>query len=177
MSTILFISINAQEYALDTKKSNLKWKGYGEIGGFTQEGEISALDGSLMMKSGELVSTEIIIDMTTIENSDQNLASHLKNKDFFYVKKYPTASLRLKEFENGVLTADLTIRGITKTISFEPNIIQDGNSVMAQGEIKIDRTLYDIKYNSSSYFQDLGNYAIKNEFDLRFDLYFNIANK
>ena len=70
------------------------------------------------------------------------------------------------------MTADLTIRGITKTVSFDVENKEDQGVFTAVGMISIDRTKFDIKYNSSSFFQDLGNYAIKNEFDLRFELVF-----
>jgi len=51
-------------------------------------------------------------------------------------------------------------------------IMKGEEGLRAKGKMTIDRTLYNIKYNSSSYFQDLGNYAIKNEFELKFELIF-----
>jgi hypothetical protein len=42
----------------------------------------------------------------------------------------------------------------------------------ATAKVKIDRTLYNIRYGSGSFFDNLGNKAIDNEFDIEVTLNF-----
>ncbi|MEM9821894.1 MAG: YceI family protein [Bacteroidota bacterium] len=170
--SISFTTLFAQQYQLNIGQSQLHWKGYGEVGGFSQEGSITPKRGQIQMEEEELKNASLVIDMKSIKNEDKSLTKHLKNKDFFYVKKYPEANLEMITFCDGMMQANLTIRGITKAIECPVEIMASKGKVKVKGKVTIDRTQFDIKYNSSSYFQDLGNYAIKNDFDLSFELYF-----
>jgi len=93
-------------------------------------------------------------------------------KDFFWTKKYSTAHLDIISIVSDTVTAELTIKEITHPIHFPIDYQHRGSTIVTSGSMTIDRTLYGIKYNSNSYFQDLGNYAIKNEFDLNFEIFF-----
>jgi polyisoprenoid-binding protein YceI len=123
------------------------------------------------------------MDMTTINTTDleggskERLDNHLKNDDFFSVKKYNTADLVFKKVSKQkndskivvyLIDADLTIKGITNPITFKINI--SNNSAYAN--LKIDRTKFEIKYGSSSFFDGLKDRAIYDEFDLKVNLKF-----
>lgn len=60
----------------------------------------------------------------------------------------------------------LTIKGVRKPVTVEIAV----NSQHIKASATIDRTLFGIKYNSASYFQDLGSYAIRNTFEIEADL-------
>ena len=120
-----------------------------------------------------------MIDMATIENTDMEgeyktkLEGHLKSEDFFGVEKYPTALLTFKNVKsNGKnsyeVVGDLTIKDITKPVTFELSVY--GNKATAN--VKIDRTKFDVRYGSTSFFDDLQDKAIYDEFDLITDLEF-----
>ena len=64
------------------------------------------------------------------------------------------------------------IRGKKQIISVPVKFQKQAENLIVAGTIVLDRTKFDIKYNSSSYFQDLGNYAIKNDFDLDYEFLF-----
>jgi len=138
-------------------------------------------DGTIQLKSGELnvegdviVGGNFVVDMTTIANSDledagtnAKLVGHLKSDDFFGVEKFPEANLVIKEkavFTNSKakVTADLTIKGTTHPVSFE--VIKDGNTFTA--DITVDRSKYDVRYGSGSFFENLGNNLIYDDFTL-----------
>jgi len=175
IATLLVIStiqVTAQEFNLSADNSKIEWIGYGEVGGFQQEGTIETKSGTLKLDDGKIQAAEVVINMTTINHSDKSLSKHLTNKDFFWSKKYPTATLILKSISDDIVQAELTIKGITLPIYFPIQFIKNEEHIMIKGKMTIDRTLYGIKYNSSSFFQDLGSYAIKNEFDLKFALVF-----
>lgn len=186
-SAILFIiatvfSIHANTN-IDLTKSQIEWTGKKVTG--SHHGTVSLLSGNLEMVNNEISSGSFVIDMnsivcTDIENKDSNLRliNHLKNDDFFSVEKFPTSNITinkvvlLKDNNQGWthnIYADLTIKGITKEIIFPSKIKSESkgkSSVYA--EITVDRTQYDIRYMSSSFFSDLANKAIDN------DLYFKV---
>ena len=62
----------------------------------------------------------------------------------------------------------MTIKGNTESISF--NLSVYGNK--ANASLKIDRTKFDVRYGSTSFFDGLKDKAIYDEFDLVADLEF-----
>ncbi|MEM9888177.1 MAG: YceI family protein [Bacteroidota bacterium] len=91
------------------------------------------------------------------------------------MKNYPTAILQFEQAATGVISGELLLKGVTGEVRFLPKVQKKGNQVIVLGDATIDRTKYGIKYNSSSYFQDLGNYAIKNDFDIAFELVYVVV--
>ncbi len=101
------------------------------------------------------------------------LNGHLKADDFFGTEKFPTAKLVFKKIGNKSanvynVTADLTIKGITKPVTFVLTV--NGNT--ATTAFNVDCTKYDIKYNSKSFFESIGDKAIYDEFELKVNLKF-----
>ncbi|WP_445715767.1 YceI family protein [Flavobacterium sp.] len=179
LALVAFVSfaVNAQTKKVDVTKSSINWVGKKVTG--SHEGTITLKEGALVFKGKKVVNGNFTVDMTTINTTDlsgkgkTNLDGHLKSDDFFGVEKFPTATLVFKtigEKSNGVyaVTADLTIKGITHPIKFELTV--DGN--MASTTLKVDRTKYDIKYGSGSFFSDLGDKTIYDEFELTVKLAF-----
>ncbi len=162
-------------YKVKTDQSVIAWTGAKVTG--THSGVINVKDGSLSLKDGVLTGGRFTIDMTSLAVTDlqgdgkASLEGHLKNEDFFGVEKFPTATLVVtKVVANGSgkynVTGDLTIKGITKPVNFTTEVNQTGKVVTAKSDIKIDRSLYDIKYGSGKFFENLGDKTIYDEFDL-----------
>ncbi|MFY7988928.1 MAG: YceI family protein [Flavobacterium sp.] len=179
LALVAFVSfaVNAQTKKVDVTKSTINWVGKKVTG--SHEGTITLKEGALVFKGKKVVNGNFTVDMTTINTTDlsgkgkTNLDGHLKSDDFFGVEKFPTATLVFKtigEKSNGVyaVTADLTIKGITHPIKFELTV--NGNA--ATTTLKVDRTKYDIKYGSGSFFSDLGDKTISDEFELTVKLAF-----
>jgi polyisoprenoid-binding protein YceI len=135
--------------------------------------------GSLDFKTGKLTAAEFTVNMTTLKATDvegetaQKLEGHLKSDDFFGVEKFKTSSLKTtkvvsKGKNSYTVTADLTIKGKSNPIVFEASVYGS----KANATLKVDRSLYDIKYGSESFFGSLGDKAIYDEFDLVVDLEF-----
>jgi polyisoprenoid-binding protein YceI len=92
---------------------------------------------------------------------------------FFGVANHPTAKLVITKVEPGnngayMITGDFTIKGVTVPSSFE--LSADDNSATAS--IKLDRTKYGLKYGSGSFFDNLGDKAINDDFDVNVNLQF-----
>ena len=169
--------IEGDKKVVKTDESTVTWKGYKVTGEHT--GTISLKEGFLNFKGKKLTGGEFVIDMTTINTTDLEgkgkgkLDGHLASEDFFGVEAHPTAKLvfkSLKSFnENSyTVTGDLTIKGKTNEVVFVVSIFEN----KATASLKVDRTKFDIKYGSSSFFDDLKDKAIYDEFDLVADLAF-----
>lgn len=164
-------NVKPKNILFDTKKSTIKWTGYGEVGGYSLTGTINLKSGNFQMENNKIKSGIIIIDVKSINHSDNHLKEHLKGEDFFDVAKYPTATLvilssKLLSNNEIEITGNLTIKKITKPIVF---IIKQNQNTFS-GKITIDRTIFGVQYNSKSFFDNLGDQAIKNDFDLEFKL-------
>ena len=157
-------------------ESVVKWKGYKVTG--EHEGTITLKSGALDFNGEALTGGMFVMDMTSINTTDLDgeakgkLDGHLKSADFFGVENHPTASFKItKASGNGGkynVTGDLTIKGITHPVSFEMTV----NKAGAVANLKVDRTKYDIKYGSASFFDNLKDRAIYDEFDLMVNLKF-----
>lgn len=167
---ILVNGAEEQHYVLDGKARKVIWTGYGAAGSFEQEGTISIQSSELKIDENGLLEGQMVIDMKSIFHANKKLTKHLKNSDFFDVKKFPTAQLNFGTREDESVFCTLRLKGVDGDISINPDIEINDEQIRVKGVVAIDRTHYGIKYNSASYFQDLGNYAIKNEFDVAFDL-------
>lgn len=170
---------NGTPYKVKADQSNIAWTGHKVTG--QHNGTIAIKDGSLNINDGILSGGSFTIDMTTISDLDQQgegktkLEGHLKSDDFFGVATYPTATLKITKATakgNGQynITADLTIKGITNPVTFDASLKTESNQLTATADIKVDRTLYNIRYGSGKFFDNLGDKAIYDEFDLNVKL-------
>jgi polyisoprenoid-binding protein YceI len=159
-------------FKVDTQKSIILWNGKKVTG--EHSGTIKLAGGTLNLSGTKLAQGSFTIDMTTITSTDgagARLEGHLKADDFFGVEKFPTANFVITKVTPaaGKLTVsgNLTIKGITKALSFPATLAVKGNSLTAVAKgVKVDRTKYDIRYGSKSFFDSIGDKAIDDEFTL-----------
>ena len=172
-----FTSLDGDKKEIKTEKSKVVWKGYKVTG--SHEGTIAIKSGNLNFNEDKLIGGTFTIDMATIINTDLEgeykgkLEGHLKSDDFFGVEKFPTATLIFTKVKatgknSYEVTGDLTIKGKTNPVTFDVSIY--GNK--ANASLKIDRSKFDVKYGSTSFFEGLKDKAIYDEFDLVADLEF-----
>ncbi|TDE42113.1 YceI family protein [Flavobacterium rhamnosiphilum] len=172
------LSVTAQTKKIDASKSTINWTGKKVTG--QHEGAINLKDGALVFKGKKLIGGTFNVDMNSIVVTDlkagqgkEKLEGHLKADDFFGTDKFATATLVFKKLVTKApnvytVTGDLTIKGITKPVTFDLTT----TATTASTNVKIDRTKYDIKYGSGSFFESLGNKAINDDFDLAVALKF-----
>ncbi len=171
----------ADSYTVDAAASTFKWHAKKVTG--EHSGVATFKGGSVSLKGNVLVGAEILVDMTTIDATDlqgewhDKLVGHLKSDDFFSTEKHTTATIKIKSAtaikgakageNNYNVVADLTIKGITKEIKFGAFVVVKDGQVIANADFDIDRTLYDIKYGSASFFEGIGDKAIANTFNVK----------
>lgn len=195
LTLIVNVAVMAQQriVAVDEENSSIQWIGKKVTG--AHDGHIKILEGSLELTNGMIKGGSFVIDMTSItvddvenENYNAKLVNHLKSDDFFGVEQHPSASLLIKSAENtGMnrsadngkltqvdqykITADISIKGVTKEITFDAEVMTlSDNSMKATSEIVIDRTEFDIHYGSD---KNLGDKMIYKNFTLNVSLALN----
>lgn len=159
-------------YTVDTQKSTITW--YGKKFGGSHRGTVALTSGTLQFNGKKLIDGGFIADMPTLKDNDGNggLERHLKSADFFGVDKFPAANFVVKKVSGSGnafnITGDLTIKGITSSVSFPATVVwnADGTVSATAEKIVIDRTKYDIKYKSKSIFTDIGDNFIYDEFEI-----------
>ena len=158
-------------YQIDTKSSKLEWSAKKVTG--AHNGTIQITGGKIMVDHGTIGGGSFEIDMGTITCTDmegeykEKLEKHLRSEDFFNVADHPTAKLEMTKVERGAagstVTANLTIKGITNAITFPARVRMEGGSLDAHAEFQIDRSKWQIKYGSGTFFEDLGDNLIYDE--------------
>jgi polyisoprenoid-binding protein YceI len=165
----------------DLKKSKVVWTGRAEIGDYSLSGNISIKEGFLMTDKEQVTGGEFTIDMNTINCTNLmgmkklTLVEHLKGEDFFEVEKFPKSTFKITKVSHASdllfnVTGKLTIKGITNTMTFPATIKKDGANVSIKATLKVDRTKFNITYHSPSFFDNLKDEYIKNEFDIFLDI-------
>jgi polyisoprenoid-binding protein YceI len=154
------------------EKSTIIWNATKVTGAHT--GTVALLDGQLDFDGKQLIGGSFKVDMTTLGATDlegewkTKLDGHLKSADFFDVENFKTASLKItnvKSLGKGKydVIGDFTIKGKTESISFPVTVVEGQN---ATAKITINRAKFDIRYGSNSFFDNLGDKAIADDFTL-----------
>ncbi len=86
-------------------------------------GRFATFTGVITIAADPLLSTVVAeVQTASVTTGDEGRDAHLRNADFFEVEKYPTMTLTtvgLKESGGDhVLSVDLTIKGVTRTVDF-----------------------------------------------------------
>ena len=176
---LVFSSVNlsVQTYSLDTEQSTIKWQGSAAVVAYSVDGIIQPLEGQLQIEGERIVKGEIAIDMTSLSSEIPKLAKHLRSSDFFNVNVHKKASFKLIE-SAGVINNKVVLRGIfniknkieERTVAL--NVTEIAGGFTLSGVISLDRTNYGIIYNSNSFFDDLKDNAISDDFTLEMNLVF-----
>lgn len=179
---ILTVAIGATAFTSTMKKtinvetSTIIWTGKKVLGSHT--GTIQLSEGYLEMDGENLTGGMFVVDMTSINVTDLKgeskgkLEGHLKSDDFFGIEKFPTATLVInnatKNADGYIVKGDITIKGTTLPIEFDLDMGED----FAATSLKIDRTKFGVRYGSGSFFDNLGDNTISDNFELDVTLKF-----
>ena len=163
-------------YNIETAQSQITWTGR-EVSTSYHYGTLDFVSGNFEISNGEIVNGEFIVDMTSINNQDMEgdskarLEGHLKSDDFFSVESYPTAAISINSSElisdgKWNVSADLSIKGFTHPVNFEMISSEDGWTA----NLVFDRSKYDVRFRSGSFFENLGDKLIYDDIELSINL-------
>lgn len=140
------------------------WQGKKALGD-PHNGTIKVSGGELMVNQGRLLGGKVTLDMASIAVTNLNdggekrdLESHLKDRDFFEVKKFPTAEFVITEVLpsnlpafNWVVRGDLTIKGKTNPVNIPVKMTIEGDKLdAASATFPINRTHWGISFRSGA---------------------------
>lgn len=123
-----------ESLVVDVATSKVQWKGTKVTG--AHEGTIAIKEGTLMVDAGKVTGGTFVLDMNTISSTDlegewkEKLDGHLKSEDFFDVANNAEATFEITSVEPAAVegeakvSGNLTIKGITKNISFDAKVAE-----------------------------------------------------
>jgi K(+)-stimulated pyrophosphate-energized sodium pump len=171
------VQLPSGEYSINSASSSIQWIATKTTG--QHNGTVNLKSGKLTMNPQGLagrfeldMANGIVISDITDAEENKELLDHLKSEDFFATEKFPDAILEIissKEGTDGVhqVNARLTIKDITKEISFPASFSNEGGKQTANAEFVIDRTQWGIKFKSRTIFPELGDKFIHDEIKLK----------
>ena len=177
-AVILFMAFTkpakTEAFKVDTELSSIDWIGRKVTGQHT--GKIKITSGEVLMNGKAVKGGSFVMDMTSITSDSERLTGHLKTDDFFSIEKNPTSKFMITKVtaagkDRINITGNLTIKGITESITFPASVKMQGGSLVAIAKnVLVNRAKFDIRYGSKSFFNDIGNKAIDDDFELGINL-------
>lgn len=145
---------NTQVLPLKKKNSKLTWTGKAGDSDYSLTGQITDFKGRLIVKDDVLKACSIRLVMDSMQHEIPSLIAHLKNKDFFHVKKYPEATFESEQIElqspnTYLVKGSLCLRGICQKEQFNILLKSTEKAYEATFSATIDRTEYGMLYASS----------------------------
>ena len=175
------LSLSSGDYIMDNDNSSIKWTGR-ELSTKSHYGSLQMKNGSLTVNTDGTINGIIKIDMTTIDCEDlqgrskASLERHLRSDDFFSVESHPIATLTFNS-EGGIgagnklaFNGDLEIKGISHPISFESELKSVDPKVSALVDMTFDRSKYNVRFRSGTFFQNLGDKLIYDDIEISVDI-------
>lgn len=174
----LSLVVGNEKYIIIEKESTVTWKGSNLIGSNTHTGYVYFSKGELIIENGQLMGGTAEVDMNTIEDEkhgrNNGLVNHLKDPDFFDVKKFPFSTIVLTKAasingETKKVAGNLTIKGITHPVTFPAKMEFKDGIVKMNGKLVIDRTKWNVRYKSGKFYALLADQTISDsiEFDIK----------
>lgn len=163
-----------ETYTVDTEKSTINWSAKKVGGGHT--GTIAITSGNLVYNGKAVTKGSFLINMSSITSDSERVTTHLKSDDFFAAAKFPNSKFDITKVtpagaDRVTIAGNLTIKGISQPISFPATVKQQKDVLVAVANgIRVDRTKYDIKFRSKTFFLDIGDRAVDDEFELNINL-------
>ena len=179
------VTKNAETFKVDPAASKIEWLGEKVTG--KHNGTVNVQSGTVEVAGGRVTGGMVVLDMKSIKDLDltdagynAKLVGHLSSEEWFGTEKHPTSTFKITSIAplkdvaagqpNYTVNGDLTMKGVTNRITFPATVTVGGGQVTAVGTTKVDRTKYDIKYGSGSFFDNLGDKAISNDMTITFNL-------
>ncbi len=140
-------------FAITPASSKVEWTGSKVTG--SHNGSFASFTGTVTLVGGAVEKSRVTVDIdtTSLTAEPDKLAGHLKSADFFGVEQFPKATFASTAIKVGgdrgagyQLTGNLTLHGVTKSISFPANITLAGDSVNADATFSINRKDFGINY-------------------------------
>lgn len=139
----------AKSYDVDAAHSQVEFK-IKHLSVSNVKGSFGKFQGSLNVDNNKLTALSGEVDIDTINTNNKDRDAHIKDPEYFDVKKFPKATLKLVSISGSEGVFDLTIKGITKQVILEVEVFgtsqnRSGQEIVGLGlSGKINRKDFDI---------------------------------
>ncbi len=175
-----------QTLAVDTTASYVRFTGYGV--GKNHPGKFRLSSGDVSVADNQVTGGQFVININSMdieqkEEMFQNkLRPHLLSGDFFDAEKFSTAKFEITKVSpytansadtsvisgaNYEVSGNLTLKDVTKNVTFPARIEMNGNALNADANFFIDRTQWQMSYGND---KSLGDKAISEKVDIQLAL-------
>jgi polyisoprenoid-binding protein YceI len=185
--SLVMETVEGGDYLVLQNESSLLWEaGKTMVVNYKNQGSIDILNGEFSLEDGQISSGSLIFDMTSLQvitmtttGANASLERHLKSDDFFSVEEFPQAELIIypsnlvEDDELSMaynLRGSLTIKGIDQDIEFPVLVYKINDDIIVEGTASLDRTLWDIRYGSDKFFDNLADNVIDDFFTVNFKI-------
>ncbi|TXG39166.1 YceI family protein [Seonamhaeicola maritimus] len=169
--TTAVAEVTSEKYTVNVAESSIQWKGFKPTG--SHVGTIDLESGVLTTSNGKIDSGTFLITMSSLKDSEGSakLEGHLKSADFFEVETYPTAVFEVTGVEESegktLLSGNLTMKDTKNNVTFPVSVSDENGTLTLTSEtFTIDRSKWNVKFKSKSFFSDLGEKFINDEIEL-----------
>jgi polyisoprenoid-binding protein YceI len=159
-------------YTVNVDESTIEWQGFKPTG--SHKGTINIESGTFTTNDGKIQSGSFVIDMSSIKESEDNarLEGHLKSADFFDVENFPIAGFEITGLEvkadNIILSGNLTLKDTTNNVTFPVTVVLEDDTLTLSSEVfTIDRSKWNVRYGSKSFFDNLKDKFINDDIELK----------
>ena len=172
---------SAVSYTVVPSESSIMWKGFKPTG--SHNGVISLSNGEMSVANGAIESGNFVIDMASItvqdipveEEANAKLTGHLTSDDFFAIETYPTAKFVVTgmsmEGDQAMLSGNLTLKDATNNVTIPVSMSSEGDMMtLTSDTFTIDRSKWNVKYGSKSFFDNLGDSFINDDIELQINV-------
>ncbi|MCE3278864.1 MAG: hypothetical protein K0S44_1055 [Bacteroidetes bacterium] len=178
--------ITGQTFSIDTANSKIRFIGYGV--GKNHPGKFKVTSGTVAIKENQITGGEFVINIRSMEMEEKGdmyenkLRPHLLSGDFFDAEKFATAKFEITHVEpykaddkdtsivkgaNFNVSGNLTIKDVTKNITFPAHVDLDATTLKAKADFDINRTEWKMNYGND---KTLGDKFISEKVNIEFDL-------
>ena len=149
-------AVQGEKFAITPDSSEVKFVGSKVTG--SHNGLFKKFSGAIdFTGQTETSHVSITIDTDSLEADDPALTKHLKTADFFDVARFPQASFVSREIKPGgekganhTVTGNLTLHGVTKSITFPATIAVSPEAITVDSTFSINRKDFGINYAGAS---------------------------
>lgn len=141
-----------EQLKLDPEKSKITFVG-GKPDGSTHDGGFKKfeVDAKADFEEAKNSSIRVEIDTASLWADNPRLEGHLKNPDFFDIRKYPKAVFESTEIKpagegKATIVGKLKLLDKTEQLEFPAEVSHDGDVVTLNAKFKIDRTKWGMNY-------------------------------
>ncbi len=168
-------------YSVVIDETELLWIGK-ELSTKIHTGTLNLSNGLIQVDNDKTITGNVTINMSTINVTDlqgrakEMLEGHLRSADFFEVENFPEATLSFKsksfnKLKNQInFEGELTIKDISNPIIFNATLLESSPYLKAKAILSFDRSKYDVRFRSGSFFENLGDKLILDDIDVNITL-------